>query len=228
MEGRRIFGSQEPNIQIDWVTTNDLWESLDKVFTKKRIITFDRYTFLTRKQLKAEPAEKFYGCLQELSLNCDLGSHESSIIRDVFIANMQDGEIQRELLKETRTAKKALEVAMNIEMGIQNPLKISGTATHQTTNEIMTKSINNIQGSWNRSRPSTINLVKPTICPNFGYGRSAAHRQNCPARGKNSKNCGIANHVAKVCRKPKQPFKPKPRVNNVDDSISETATVSPY
>ena len=47
MEGRRIFGSQEPNIQIDRVTTKDLWES--QVFTKQRNITFDRYTFLTRK-----------------------------------------------------------------------------------------------------------------------------------------------------------------------------------
>ena len=44
--------------------------------------------------MKGEPVEKFYGCLRELSLNCDLGSREESIIRDVFIANMQDGEIQ--------------------------------------------------------------------------------------------------------------------------------------
>ena len=99
MEGRRIFGSQEPNIQIDWVSTKDLWESLDQVFTKQRNITFDRYTFLTRNQFKGERVEKFYGCLWELSLNCDLGSHEESIIGDVFIANMQDGEIQRGLQK---------------------------------------------------------------------------------------------------------------------------------
>ena len=138
---------------------------------------------------------------------------------------MQDGEIQRELLKETRTAKKALEVAMHIEMGIQNQLKISGTATHQTTNKVTTTSINNTQSSWKRSRPSTRNLVKSTICPNCGYGWSAANRQNCPDRGKNCKNCGIANHFAKACRNPKQPFKPKPRLNNVDDSFSETATV---
>ena len=108
MEGRRIFGSQELNIQIDRVTIKDLWESLDRVSTKQRNITFDWYTFLTRKQLKGEPVEKFNGCLRELSLNCDLGSYEESIIRGVFIANMQDGEIQRELLKKTRTAKKAL------------------------------------------------------------------------------------------------------------------------
>ena len=110
MEGRRIFGSQEPNILIDRVITKDLLESLDRVFTKQRNITFDRYTFLTRKQLKGEQAEKFYSCLRELSLSCDLGSHEESIIPDVFIANIQDGEIQRELLKETRTAKKRLKL----------------------------------------------------------------------------------------------------------------------
>ena len=225
MEGRRIFGSQEPNIQIDRVTTKDLWESLDRVFTKQRNITFDRYTFLTRKQLKGEPVEKFYGCLRELSFNCDLGSHEESIIRDVFIAKMQNGKIQRELLKETRTAKKALEVALNIEMGIQNQMKISGTAAQTTTNEITSTTVNNVQGSWNKSRPSTNQFVKPTICPNCGYEWSASHRQNCPACGKNCKNCGIGNHFAKVCRKPKLPYKPKPRVYNVDDSVSESATV---
>ena len=225
MEGRRIFCSQEPNIQIDRVTTNDFWESPDKVLTKQQNITFDRYTFLTRKQLKGEHVEKFYGCLRELSLNCDLGSHEESIIRDVFIANMQDGEIKRELLKETRTAKKALEIAMNIEMGIQNQLTKSGTSGQTATNEIMSASVNNVQGSWNRSRPSTNQFVKPTTCLNCGYGWSTSQRQNCPARGKTCKNCGIANHFAKVCRKPKHPYKPKPRVNNVDDSVSEAATV---
>ena len=101
------------------------------MFTNQRNITFDRYTFLTRKQLKGEPVEKFYDCLRELSLNCDLGNYEESIIRDVFIANIQDGEIQRELIKETRTA---LVNAMNIEMGIENQLKMSGTSAQTTTN----------------------------------------------------------------------------------------------
>ena len=38
----------EPNIQIDRVTTKELWESLDKVFTKQRNITFDRILFSPR------------------------------------------------------------------------------------------------------------------------------------------------------------------------------------
>ena len=82
-------------------------------------------------------------------------------------------------------------MAMNIEMCIQNQLKISGTAINQTTNEITTTSINNIQGSWNRSRPPTNNFVKPTNCANCSYGWSAAHRQNCPPRGRIAKTAEL-------------------------------------
>ena len=53
----------------------------------------------------------------------------------------------------------------------------------------------------------------------------ASHRQTCPARGKNCKNCEIAIHFAKVCRKTKLQLKPKQRVNNADDTSSEEATV---
>ena len=117
---------------------------------------------------------------------------------------------------------------MNIEMEIQNQLKISGTAAQTTTNEITSTTVKNVQGSWNRSLPSTNQFAKPTICPNCGYGWSwsASHRQKFPARGKNFKSCGIVNHFAKVCRNSKPSYKPKPRVNNVDDSVSESATTT--
>ena len=139
---------------------------------------------------------------------------------------MQDGEIQRELPKEARSAKKALDLAINIEMGIQKQLKISGTAAHSTSNQAANMSISSIQNLWSRARSSTNNTVQPAICPNFGYGWSTSHRHNCPTRGKNCKNSRISNHFAKVCRKTKLQLKPKPRVNNVDDTTFEAATIS--
>ena len=78
MVGRRIFGSQEPAVQIDQMSI----KFFDNVFTKQKNIYFDCYTFPTRKQLKGEPVEKNYGCVIELSLSCDLGSHEELIIPD--------------------------------------------------------------------------------------------------------------------------------------------------
>ena len=59
-ESRRIFGSQEPTVQIVQITTKYLWYTLDKVSTKQRNIALDRYAFLTRKQLKSAPVKNFY------------------------------------------------------------------------------------------------------------------------------------------------------------------------
>ena len=73
------------------------------------------------------------------------------------MANMQAGEKQIELLKETRTAKKALELAINIEVGIQNQFKISGKGAYTVSNQIANPSINSIQNSWNRTKSTTNN-----------------------------------------------------------------------
>ena len=39
-KGRRIFGSQGPTLQIDQISTKDLWDALDNVFTKFSTTTF--------------------------------------------------------------------------------------------------------------------------------------------------------------------------------------------
>ena len=59
----------------------------------------------------------------------------------------------------------------------------------------------------------------PTNCHFCGMNWTSEHCNKCPARDKKCNNCGIENHFAKVCRKPKDPSaypKPKPRVNNVE------------
>ena len=72
---------------------------------------------------------------------------------------MQEGEKERELMKETMTAKKTLELAINIEMGMQNQLKISGTAVYTVSNQKANASINRIQNSWNRPKSTTSKTV---------------------------------------------------------------------
>ena len=68
-EGRRVFNSKNSAFNLDEISTKNLWDILDKTFIQFRNITFDRYLFLTRKQQKVEPIEKFYGHLKELSEN---------------------------------------------------------------------------------------------------------------------------------------------------------------
>ena len=117
-EGRRVFNSMNSTTNLDEISTRNLWDILNKTFIRVHNITFDRYFFLTRKQQKGEPIKEFYGNLKEISKN--LGEKGDTIIRDVFIANMQNKDIQKELLKETVEPDKALAIAINIEMGTLN------------------------------------------------------------------------------------------------------------
>ena len=55
---------------------------------------------LTTKQSKGESIDHFFGKIKESSENCELGNQEDSLIRDLFIANMQGSKIQKELLIE--------------------------------------------------------------------------------------------------------------------------------
>ena len=100
---------------------------------------------------------------------------------------MQDREKQRELLKETRTAERVLELAINTEMGIQNQSKISGTAAYSVSNQVAYTSIYSFKApgiDLNQQR-----LISPNLqFANCGYAWSASHRQNCPKPGKNCKS----------------------------------------
>ena len=112
---------------MDILTTVELWQIMESTFIRQRNITFDRYILFTTKQSKEESIEHFFGKLKELSENCDLGNQEDTLIRDLFIANIQDPEIQRELLRETVEPPHALRLAINMELGQRNQLQISNT-----------------------------------------------------------------------------------------------------
>ena len=141
-EGRRIFKSKHPPFQIEKPPFKELWQALEDSFKKVGNITYGRFVFYSCKQQKVESVESFYGRLIEQTENCSLGSEETTLIRDAFILNMIDQETQRELLKETVEPSKALEIAIQMEMGAENCQKINQNLI-STTNSVNV--VNNYQ-----------------------------------------------------------------------------------
>ena len=70
---------------------------------------------------RGESDESFYDHLIEQTENCSLGDEETTLIRDTIILNMMDHDIQKKLLKETVSPTKALDNAIQMEMGGTKP-----------------------------------------------------------------------------------------------------------
>ena len=118
-----------------------MWETLDNVFTKRTQI-FRSFYFSDEKTTTEKPVQKIYGCLQELSLNCELDGHRELTIRDVFISNLQNSKNLTQTPKEARTPPKtALEHAINVEMSLQNQVKKTHGASYncERSNRVLKK-----------------------------------------------------------------------------------------
>ena len=102
----------------------------------------------------------------QLSENCDLGEKGDTIIRDVFVANMQNEDIQKKLLKETMDPEKAKTIAIKIEMGTLNQLKMNASKSelNSTVNQIKRMRIANATPYSNMISTAR---KKPTTCHFF-------------------------------------------------------------
>ena len=124
VEGRRILNCKKPQIMNDALSTAEFGKIVEAAYIRPRNITFDRHVFLITKKLRGETVEHFYGKLKVLAENCDFENKEETLISDVFMTNLNDPEIQKELLKQTVEPRKALELAIKMELGMRNQHQI--------------------------------------------------------------------------------------------------------
>ena len=218
-EGRRLLKQKFSHDSIYDLSTLKLWEMMEIAFFRTRNITFDCYVSFSRKQKKDETIEQFYSILKELAENSDCEDRVEMIIRDIFITNMLDDEIQRELHRDTVDPDRALSLAVNMEMRHQTQQRIclnnnSNNANGNATSAI--QSLNIFRGAKarvNQSGRISFNRAANGQCRGCGQSWTSTHRQVRPALGKKCNHWGLLNHFAKVSRK---------KLNNTKKSRQDT------
>ena len=123
-EASRICHQRNPHTVIDRCTTNELIYELGLTFTRPRNITFDRFQLIIVQQISNENLETFFSRLRELGSKAALGNVEEDLIKDLFIAKMNNTAIQMELLSEVRTPAQFLNFAASRERGHENQREI--------------------------------------------------------------------------------------------------------
>ena len=110
-----------------------------------------------------------------MSENCELANQEDTLIKDLFIDNMQKSEIQKELLKKTVEPVPALRVAIIMEIGQRNQLQITNSQPNLQVNAIIPqRQFRNLNQRPNfKLKTRSANQ----LCRNCGFTWSANHKK---------------------------------------------------
>ena len=201
------------------MTTRELITTLEDIFATTRIVAFERYNFICRKQKKTESLEEFHADLVELASRADCGDRADEWVPEMFTAHMQIDNLAEELLAQTKSRKDAFEYAIRREKVIKhsrtmktNPFGNQVTATKQEpVYYINTQERSNIANNQvpQRGRGNFRGLVYPRGQQNT-RGQSQQQRNQYPNTQKRCFKCGNKfgqNHLQscpakdKICSK---------------------------
>ena len=132
------------------------------------------------------------------------------MIRDVFITNLVDQEIQKELLKQKVEPRQVLDLAINMELGMRNQHQIQQHNKIFISASVKAVQFPNSSRTPNWSNPNNFqrqNNRSTLFCSNFEGILLPNHRDKCIAKVKTSNNCGLLNNTAKVVNKRMQNHK---------------------
>ena len=193
-EGKRIFGQNFTKVKILQISFKEIWDFLAIALVRKTNVTFERLKLLNRKQRDRESLEQFWGASAEMAKKCDIAAGEKEWIRNIFINNMKNCDIQRKLLKETLPPREALNVALIDEKGILNHLKLTNNFKSNGS------SVHKSHSDFNVKKEPTLNVEKSNNCMKCGGIFSKGHLAVCPAKDTTCTSCKNKGPFTRLCR----------------------------
>ena len=100
---QRQVQQKQTGLDLHTVTTRDLITTLEDIIVTNRIVAFEKYNFICRKQKKTESLEQFHADLVELASRADCGDREDEWVSDMFTAHIENEKLAEELLAQTRS-----------------------------------------------------------------------------------------------------------------------------
>ena len=200
-EATRIFHQRNPHTVSDRCSTNEPVYELGLTFTRPRNLTFDRFQLITVQQNPNESLETFFSRLRELGSKVALGNVEEDLIKDFFIAKMNNTTIQMELLSEERTATQVLNFALSRERGQENQKEILRSSAPNWNSQVNAITNKNIRPTPRSQQQSTQQLNKTNEqCWRCGGSFTAGHMNQCTTKQAVCNICKKTGHFAKMCR----------------------------
>ena len=115
MAARKTISDKFPTVNIARRTLEDFFKTCKDCFEKPKNETLDRFKFLSCKQKENETLRQFWNELNGLAAKCNFGTITESLVKDVFIVNMNNKDVQQKLCTEPKST-----IADTIQFAISN------------------------------------------------------------------------------------------------------------
>ena len=153
-------------------------------------VTYERFSFMSRKQRKDESINDYIVSLKNLVKNCQYEHLTDSLMRDAIVMGINNKKTQEVLLRENDlTLDKCINIIRATERAHQQFNYIS---EDQSSSGYERMEVNKMEVK------STKNEVRSC---KFCGSSHVWGRDKCPAFGKTCSNCQEKNHFKRVCKK---------------------------
>ena len=176
-------------------------DALNRHFIKRTNATFLRHKFRLIVQMKEENVSQFVIRLREAAEGCDFDDADKQI-KDQVIAHCRSDKLRCRLLEkgDTLNLQQALNEASLLEAVTEQArqLKLEGGSQEAQVSRVHQSSRHQTGQQQEKKYP------QKGECYRCGSREHYGNSMNCPARGKNCKACGRADHFEKKCRTKKK------------------------
>ena len=181
MAARKTISDKFPTTNIATITLVELLQKCKDCFEKPKNETLDRFKFLSRKQNENETLKQFWNELNGLAAKCNFGTITESLVKDVFIVNMNNKEVQQKLCTEPKTS-----IADTIQFAIAYE---EGTLRQQTFDKLDKPNIKHEPNEINNINTETKRWGPTKKCFRCEAPFSPQHLKECKAMGITCMKC---------------------------------------
>jgi len=197
-EGLELFNTFKFNAANDQISLNEVIQKFEEYCEPLKNITFERYQFLSRKQLHEESFDEFISALHALITSCEYGDMQDTMMKDAIVLGIADDQLRETYLRDSNLSlQKALQMGQAAERARQQMKEINKD---------------------NHSAVNALNKVTRTDVKTCKFcGRQHPFsKKECPAFGKVCNKCKRKNHFSSQCK--------TKDINIINDTTDESTT----
>ena len=167
-------------------------EKLTEYFVPKQNVLYERHVFRQPKQRSGETVDQFHTRLRHLGAMCGFTSLDDEI-RTQIVEQCSSSRLRRKALRDDTSLADLISYARSIELADKHTAVIE--KQHHQEERV-----------YSNRNDRVFPRKKPQIC--FNCGGNYPHKDQCPATGKECRNCRKIGHFARACKsKGKYPAK---------------------